>query len=359
MRIAALLALFGTLGCRAHMTFDTPIPDDGTFARATPTDEESARFEAAAAYSEQENGRALMILRGDEVIFEDYQNDHGGEEPTELYSGTKSFMCPMALLAMQDGLLQLDEPVADTITEWQTDDDPRKADIRVTDLMHFTSGLKDDFWRLTRDGLLEDQRVDDKYAVAIDRPMVHDAGEVFEYNATHPLVFGELIKRKTGRDPVEYLTDRLFDPIGMRFAGWNRDPVGDPMLAYGAWTTANEWLKFGSLVRDDGLWQGEEVMPPGAFDTCLHGTAQMPAYGLNWWLNEEITDDEAKLIPAAGVEGGGRMFPNAPDDLYAAAGANDNRLYIIPSMDLVVVRMGGGSWGWTDTEFLGLLLGAG
>jgi len=275
MQFRSLLVLVpaacSTMACRAHATFDEPLFDDGTFVRGVATDEERARFEAAAAFSEQEHGRAMMVLRGDEVIFEDYENGHGAAEPTEIYSGTKSFMCPIALLAIQDGLLDLDEPVSDTIAEWRTDtevspDGGRKSDMRVTDVMHFTSGMKDDFWRLTWDGLKEHQRVDDKYAVAIDEPLKTKPGTTFEYNGTHPLVFGELIKRKTGQDPVQYLRDGVLDPIGMRFSGWNQDPSGNSMLAYGAWTTANEWLKYGALVRDDGRWEGEQVLPAGAFD---------------------------------------------------------------------------------------------
>lgn len=350
--VVAILA-----GCRSPIVFDTPIVDDGTFARGTPTEAELARFHAAAEYSERADGRAVMVLRGEEVIFEDYENGHGAEEPTELYSGTKSFMCPVALLAIGDGVLDLDEPVSDTITEWQSDADGRKQDILVSDLLHFTSGLKDDRRNLTFDGLHEPQRIEDKYAFALDEPLVHDPGTTFEYGSTHPMVFGEVIKRKVGADPVAYLRDRLLDAVGMRFAGWNTDPSGNSMLAYGAWTTANEWMKFGVLVRDDGLWAGEQLVPAGAFATCMDATPQMPAYGLNWWLNAELDDEQAAQVPTAGVNGGGRMMPHAPADLFMAAGAKDSRLYIIPSLDLVVVRLGGGSWRWRDDAFLEALLG--
>lgn len=338
-------------GCSQHQRFDDPLFDDGTFERAEPSPEEIAGFEAAAAYSERENGRALMVLRGDEVIFEDYENDVGAEEPTEIYSGTKSFSCATAMLAIEDGFLDLDEPAADTLTEWQDN----RGDIKVRQLLQFTSGLKEAYWRLTYDGLIVNQRVEDKYQVAVDQPLHSAPGSTFEYNGTHLLAFGELIKRKLDRDPVDYLTERVFDPIGMRFSGWNRDPDGNAMLAFGAWTTANEWLKYGVLVRDDGLWQGEQVMAPGAFSACFSGSKQMPAYGLNWWLNAEITDEQAKLVPAAGVVGG-RLFPSAPADTVTAAGAMDSRLYIIPSLDLVIVRMGGGSLGWKDDEFLAEIL---
>lgn len=346
--------LLTLLACRAHLVFDAPIADDGTFPRAKPTPAALARYRAAAAYSAARDGRAVMVLEGTSVVFEAYQNDHPAEEPTHLFSGTKSFACAMALAAMEDDLLRLDEPVADTLEEWS--DHPEKRRILVADLLHFTSGLEDDFWRLTWDGLLEDPRVTDKYALAIAQPLASHPAEAYDYNSTHLTVFGALLARKTGKDPVDYLDARVLGPLSLRTAGWIRDPAGNPMLAYGAWTTANEWAKYGVLVRDDGVWQGAAILPTGAFATCMQGTEAMPAYGLAFWLNAELTEAQAAEVPHAGVRGGQRLFPSAPADLVIAAGARDNRLYILPSRGLVVVRLGDGSREWRDDAFLALLL---
>jgi CubicO group peptidase (beta-lactamase class C family) len=349
------LALLTLLACAPRILFDGSIPDDNTFARGTPDAATLARFEAAAAYSERHAGRGLMILQGDVVVFEDEQNDHPAGTPTEIFSGTKSFSCAIALAAIEDGLLDLDEPAVDTLDEWSGD--TQKSAIRVTDLLHFTSGLKEDFFALTLDGMNEDQRIEDKYAFAVAQPIVTPAGDTFEYNGTHLPVFGEIITRKTGQDPLTYLEARVLDPITFRHAGWNHDPAGNPMLAFGAWTTTNEWAKFGVLVRDDGVWQGTQVLPAGQFDTCFVGSAAMPAYGLNFWLNEELNEGQATEVPVGGVKGGQRLFPSAPDDLVVAAGANDNRLYISRSLDLVVVRVSDRDLFWRDDEFLRLLLG--
>ncbi|MDP2309597.1 MAG: serine hydrolase [Pseudomonadota bacterium] len=352
MHASLLLTL---LACGPRILFDAAIPDDGTFARATPDAATLARFEAAAAYSEAHAGRGMMILQGDVVMFEDEQNNHLAETPTELFSGTKSFSCAIALAAIEDGLLDLDELAVDTLDEWA--DDTEKSAIRVTDLLHFTSGLKEDFFALTLDGMYEEQRIEDKYAFAVAQPMVTPAGETFEYNGTHLPVFGEIITRKTGEDPLSYLEARVLDPITFRHAGWNHDPSGNPMLAFGAWTTTNEWAKYGVLVRDDGAWQGTQVLPAGQFDTCFVGSESMPAYGLAFWLNEELTAAQAEEVPVGGIVGGQRVFPSAPADLVVAAGANDNRLYISRSLGLVVVRVSDRDILWRDDAFLALLFG--
>lgn len=346
---------FLLIACAEHIVFDTPIPDDGTFPRAEPTAEALARYQAAAAFSAEAGGRAVMVLQGGSVVFEDYQNGHGAEEPAELFSGTKSFNCAMALAAIEEGLLDLDESAADTLTEWA--EDPDKSKITPRHLLQFTSGLKADQRMLTFDGMRTDQKIADKYAYAIDQPLETEPGEVFEYNGTHLLAFGALMARKTGQDPVAYLEAKIFEPITFRYAGWNRDTVGNPMLAFGAWTTANEWAKYGELVLHDGAWDGVQVLPAGAFNQCFQGSEPMPSYGLTFWLNNELTADQAELVPAKGVVGGERTFIHGPADMVTAAGAHDQRLYIVPSMDLVVVRLSDGSRKWLDSEFLGLLFG--
>jgi len=346
-----LLLLIGC-GCRPSVVFDTPIPMDSTFDRELATGDELARYEAAAAYSEAHRGRALMILRGDEVVFETGQNGFALEDPHHLFSGTKSFSCALFETAREDGQLDADERVRDTLTELPEQADP----LTVDHLLHLSSGMKQDFLGLTRDGIRENQRIEDKYARALERPWKTDPGEVFDYGSAHFDVFGELVTRKLGVDPLDQLQDRVFDPIGMRTAGWIRDPAGNPALAYGAFTTVNEWAKYGVLVRDDGEFQGQQVFQPGSLSACMEGSEANPAYGRTFWLNQDVEDDVA-LVAADRLEPDGPILYNdGPPDLVAAAGHNDQRLYILPSLDLVIVRLADGGRGYTDAGLLSLIL---
>ena len=341
------------IACREPLVFDTPIPDDGTFERADPTPEQAERFAAAAEYSADHAGRGMMVLAGQNVVFEAEQNGHQASEPTHIFSGTKTFSCAAILLAQAENIGTTDELVADSLRDWQGDDE--KSAITVDHLLHFTSGLEDDFWRLTYDALWTEQYVDDKYQVAMDQPVKTTPGSTYEYGSVHLMVFGEWLTQKSGEDPLSFLDSRLFEPLSFQYAGWNTDPAGNPALPYGAWTTTNEWAKFGVLLRDDGAWQGQQLLESGALAQCFTGSAQMPAYGLGVWLNAELTADQAELFPTPGIEAG-RVFPSAPADMVVAAGANDNRLYVIPSHDLVVVRMGNGDSKWKDDDFLARLL---
>ena len=76
------------------------------------------------------------------------------------------------------------------------------------------------------------------------------------------MVFGEQVKRLTnGEDALEVLDSSVFEALDFRYGGWHHDPAGNPMLPYGAWTTAHEWAKYGVLLRDDGVWLGFGTAP--------------------------------------------------------------------------------------------------
>jgi CubicO group peptidase (beta-lactamase class C family) len=341
--------------CRIPIQFDTPIPVDDTFVRAL---HDTPAWQAAADYSAIRGGYAFMVLRGDEVIVEAYSNGDIGEEPHHLWSGTKSFSCALAALAERDGLLTLDSQARTWISEWASD--PR-GDITVRELLQFTSGLPDAKRKLTWDGAAEPQFIADKYMWAVNNlKPVAAPGERFIYGSQHLSVFGEVLERAGTGDVLEYLEAGVLDPIGFRYAGWIRDPSDNPMLPYGAFTTANEWAKYGVLLRDDGVWRGEQLVPPGSLSRCREGSSANPAYGLSMWRNAVgPTDDLLGAFPSLEHETGVPVIrAEGPDDLFMAAGYNDNRMYILPSRDVIVVRLGNSNDLWVDAEQLDLVLAA-
>ena len=75
------------------------------------------------------------------------------------------------------------------------------------------------------------------------------------------MAFGALMTARIGGDPLDWLEERVLDPIGFRYAGWTRDPAGSAMWPYSVWTTAAEWMRFGGLLRDDGMWRESADLP--------------------------------------------------------------------------------------------------
>ena len=157
---------------------------------------EKERFAAAADYSARHGGRAVLIERDGTNVFERYDNGWKAERPHPLASGTKSFTGVLAMMAVQDGLLTLDEKAADTLTEWK--DDPRKSRITVRQLLQLSSGLTPGDrelggrggslllgWAATarakRLGLDDNApQPDNKFRAALDLPAINEPGAKFD-----------------------------------------------------------------------------------------------------------------------------------------------------------------------------------
>lgn len=303
------------------------------FAAALPA--QTLNFDEAAEFSEENAGLAVLVYDDGKLVFEQYQNGHSAKKPQHIFSGTKSFVPMVALIAQQEGLLKLDEKVCDTITEWQGDE--KREQITIRHLMNFTSGLKH------IDRALHSQSTPDKYAAAIACESVREPGRRFRYGSNHLMVFGELFERKlaaaaksakqkpdneTDKPPsdfVDYLNARILKPLDCKYSRWLRDSKGHPALPFGAYMTAREWAKFGLLVLNRGKHEGKQIVPDEHFDECLRGTKANATYGLNFWLIGKRAHDRNESIPA---------------DTFSAAGMFDQKLYIIPSKKLLIVRLG-------------------
>jgi CubicO group peptidase (beta-lactamase class C family) len=314
---------------------------------------------AAADYSADKGGVSFLVMRDGKLGHEDYSNGGSASEARELASGTKSFSGVIAAVAVKDGILTLDEKASDTLIEWRTD--PTKAGVTIRQILNLTSGIKG-----TGVGRPPE------YADAIAQPIVTMPGSAFQYDPVNFQIFGEIMRRKLkayekGRwpDALAYLQARIFDPLDIEPAQWNRGRDGMPRLPSGADLTARDWARFGEFVRLGGRWNGVLLVDPEAFAEMLEGSEVNAAYGLGWWLNK--TPRPETLAASRTMRQASDLFTHPrrgelPGDLFMAAGAGNQRLYIIPSMRLVVVRQTGrileGRRGrqFSDVDFLLALL---
>jgi CubicO group peptidase (beta-lactamase class C family) len=353
--IAALVLLF--VGFSAVL--DAAPPDD--FSRnaaqpdaAQPNPAKPAHHQLAAEYSAAKLGIACLVMIDGKVAFEQYDNGGMAGWPHELASGTKSFTGVVAAIAADDRLLDFDEPVADTIVEWRTDS--RKNAITVRQLLSLTAGLQ------TAVGIVP------TFADAIAKPANEDPGADFSYGATAYQVFGELLRRKLEPKNVtveQYYRTKLFEPLEMGVARWRTGRDGNPHLPSGISMSARDWAKFGQLVIQQGKWQGQQIVSWKNLSQCFVGSEANPGYGLTWWLAKPVP---MELVGRERVVRRGtdlyRSKFDAPSDLVLAAGAGNQRLYVCPSLKLVVVRQAvgirqaltGHDIGYSDVEFLARLL---
>ena len=312
------------------------------------TDAPTERLAMAARYSAAHAGDALLVWTDGELVLERAQNGYNLDRPHMLASGTKSFVGVAALAAVADGLLTLDERVAETISEWQ--DDPRRSSITIRQLLHLTSGLDPG-------GAGRAPTFD----AALRTSALEVPGTTFRYGPTAFQVFGALLQRKLdGEDPLRYIERRLLAPLGVQADRWIYVDGQDPQLAGGARLTARHWLRFGRLLLNDGRWNGTPVVPASELDALVRPTEASPGYGLTVWLNAAVDTSSAffeHAPPTLHPDGPqGMIYNDGPSDLFMAAGLFNQRLYVIPSRDMVVVRFGRADPTWSDAEFLARLL---
>ncbi|MDP9187599.1 MAG: beta-lactamase family protein [Verrucomicrobiota bacterium] len=309
----------------------------------------------AASYSENKRGFSMLVMQNGRTVFEHYANGGSADSRCKIFSGTKSFWGIAALCAARDGLIKLDELVADTITEWKTD--PRKSQITVRELLNQTDGIEPA-------PHLHSQSIRDRNAEAIRLPLVAAPGSAFAYGPSHLQIFCELLRRKlNGRSTISYFEENVLSPLGLTNLEFKKDGRGNPLPASGFELSAREWLRLGELVLGRGNYHGKQIVPANLLSQAFSGSNANPSYGLTFWLNRQAPHareidiekeldlkwQRARWIDIC-------VCNAAPSDMVVALGSNYQRLFIIPSLSAVIVRQG---WSakFSDAYFLRLVLG--
>ncbi len=303
-------------------------------------------IDAAARYSASRGGLSLLIIENGKTV----RAENAGAAH-RIFSGTKAFWNLAALAAAEDGLLNLDERVAETIPTWRND--PRKARVTIRQLLDFSAGLEPVF-------RLHNEDPGDRDAIAIRASMLAEPGRAFIYGPSALQVFHAVLKAKLhGEAPRNYLERRVLHRIGLGSQRYLLDRAGNPLLAAGWELSAKQWAKLGELV----LHNGSPVVSAASLAQCWRGSSANRAFSFGWWNNRAAPggrefDFEQALTPKWSAQNwsGACICRAAPSDLVACIGSRYQRLYVIPSLQLVVVRNGNGRT-FSDAQFLRLLLG--
>jgi CubicO group peptidase (beta-lactamase class C family) len=309
----------------------------------------------AAAYSENNRGFPMLVMQNGKTVFEHYANGGGAEMRCKIFSGTKSFWGIAALCAVGDGLFKLDDSVADTITEWKND--PRKSQVTIRQLLNQTDGIEPS-------PHLHSDSIRDRNALAVQLPLVAAPGSAFAYGPSHLQIFNEALRRKlNGRSTISYIQEHVLSPLGLTSLEFKKDGHGNPLPASGFELSAQEWAHFGELILGHGNYNGKQIVPANLLSQAFSGSSANPSYGLTLWLNRQAPnsreiDYEKELdLKWQRARWGGICFCRAaPPDMVVALGSNYQRLFIIPSMNALIVRQGMGAK-FSDAHFLRLVLG--
>jgi CubicO group peptidase (beta-lactamase class C family) len=207
----------------------------------------------------------------------------------------------------------------------------------------------------------------DRNTLALRTPVVAPRGAAFTYGPSHGQVLCEVLRRKLGSrgaTPFGYLQHGVLDPLGLGAVPHRTDAHGMPLVASGFQLTARQWSKFGLMVLGSGTFKRQVVVPEKGFAQCFDGSRVNPMFGLGFWLNNAAnnrgvreSDIEDLLEKKWQDQDWHRrcICRSAPVDLVAAVGSGYQRLFVIPSLDLVIVRQGANAR-FSDAEFLRRIL---
>lgn len=314
-----------------------------------------ADCERAAKYSESKRGVSMLVMQNGRTIFEHYANGGSADAKWPIFSGTKSFWGIAALVAVRDGQIRFDDHVADTITEWRTD--PRKSKVTIRQLLNFTDGIEPA-------PHLQRESIRDRNATAIRLSILAEPGTAFTYGPSHLQIFSELLRRKlNGRRTFSYLEQHVLGPLGLSGIDYKKDFLGNPLLATGFDLSARQWARLGELVLGHGNYRGHQVVPDALLREAFAGSRANPSYGLTFWLNRgapsarEIDIENMLALPWARESWNNICICRAaPPDMVVSLGSGYERLFIIPSMNALIVRQGRDAR-FSDAKFLRMILG--
>lgn len=265
------------------------------------------------------NTKAFIILKDGKIVVENYYNGAMMSDNNPWFSAGKTLTSFTVGMAQDDGFLSIDDPTSTHLgEEWTAMTLAQEQAITIKNQLTMTSG--------------GDYTVADTFCTDPECLLFLNATNTswYYHNAFYTLtqpVLQEAIPQ--GFD--SYFNSKLRNTIGMNGAwidlGFNRS----------YFSTARSMARFGLLNLNRGNWDGDQLVSETYFDEMTTTSQSLnPAYGYLWWLNGK----SSYILPSATTVFSGSLIPNAPDDLIAGLGANDQKLYIVPSKGLVIIRMG-------------------
>ncbi len=275
--------------------------------------------------------RAVIVARASALVAERYAPGFSRDTPLPGWSMAKSVAATLAGVLTVEGKLAPERPVR--LAAWSAADDPRAA-ITWAQLLRMSSGLEFDetYANPLSDVVYMLFGTGDAAGFAAAKPLAHPPGTRFAYASGTTNVLMQAMREALADDRAYLALPRraLFDRIGMRSALIEADATGTLVGSSLMFATARDWARFGLLALRDGTWNGRRILPAGwmRFTTTPAPAAPEGEYAAHWWL---------KLRPNRGA---GARAPLLPPDAFHAAGHGGQYVTVVPSRDVVIVRLG-------------------
>lgn len=280
---------------------------------ATPASQgmDAESLEKAKVWLQAHNSKTGLVIRHGRVVAEWYFGGAEQQSKFAAYSTSKSLSSMATGLAIADGKLALDQTVGKYLPDASPDS---KRAVTVKQLLSMTSGVHNDPGVGQREDLFS-------YATRT-AAMDHEPGAKWDYNNTGLALLSPVFKQATGKQIDDVLNERVFQPIGMTASDWTWEHREGLAIPYsGCHTTARSLGRIGLLVLNKGKWKDKQLVPSQWLADSIAPSQELnKSYGYLWWNNTT------------------NKWPKVPQDAYAALGRWDNNIFIVPSLDLIVIR---------------------
>lgn len=268
-------------------------------------------------YLELKHAKSFLILVNGRIVMENYFNGHSATTNWYWASAGKTLTTALTGIAEQEGYINTNNKVSDYLgTAWTAEPLEKENLITCKHLLSMTSGI-------------EDIANGDAVAPA-SLTYKADAGTRWAYHNVY-VKLQDVIAQATGQSWTTYFNSKLRDKIGMNGV-WL---PSDNNSVY--FSTTRSMARFGLLMLNKGKWENNVILNESFFNAATTTSQNLNlSYGYLWWLNGK----SSYRLPQSQLQFQGSIIPNGPNDMFMALGKNDQKIYVIPSKKMVVIRMG-------------------
>ena len=268
-------------------------------------------------YLEEKGTKGFIVLKNGKIVIEKYFNGHSETAKWNWYSAGKTLTSATVGIADYEGFLNLSDKTSDYLgLNWTSAPLDKENGITIKHQLTMTTGLNDANFTGTNPS---------------DLTYLADAGTRWAYHNGPYTLLQSVVENAINSSFNSYFNTKIKDKIGMN-GFWYA--IGDNHIFR---STTRDMARFGLLILRNGVWNEETIIPNSYFDEMIATSQNLnPSYGYLWWLNGK----SSFILPQSQAVHIGSMIPDGPDDMFMALGANDQRIYVIPSKNLVVVRCG-------------------
>ena len=314
---------------------------------------------AAQAYADETETTALLVYRNGRLEWAHYAAPATADTIAHTYHMQYTALVLLVGMAIADGkIASLDTPAATYLPEWRGD--ARKA-ITIRQLLQQNAGLDLRFDAHHSEGMYSrDARAywgsRTKDVLVNEYGVVHAPGTVFDYNYAVPEILSIVLARATGMPYERYLSTRLWRPLGNKRAYlWLNRPGGETHVDAGLFSAPTDWLNIGILLLDQGKWHGRQLVPAAFVAAMRQPSAPNPNFGFMWLGSpfnpaRRLATDPRVTYTVKSAE------PFLAEDVGYVDGYGGQRVYVVPSAGLVVVRIGGVARNWDNSKLVNILL---